>query len=78
MPSQQSHTLTHKPTLMHTCVHADTKSTQTHTLAFLWTLLCTHHLYEAEDYPTIGNHNLPYMGLIQIHFGPFYNVYTMI
>lgn len=56
--------LSHTP--MHTCAYTLTKSACTHTLACLWTLL-----YEAENYPTIGNHNLPYLGLIQIHLGPF-------
>lgn len=55
---------------MHTCVLAHSQHMHEHTLMRLWTLLCTHHLYEAENYPTIGNHNLPYLGLIQIHLGP--------
>lgn len=63
--SSQTHTL------MHTCMLTHSQEVHVHTLTGLWTLLCTHHLYEAEIYPTIGNHNLPYLGLIQIHLGPF-------
>lgn len=63
MPSSLAHT--HRPTLTHT------QKALVHMLTLLWTLHCTHPLYEAEDYPTIGNQTQPYMGLIQIHFGPF-------
>lgn len=75
MPSQQSHTHTFPAKIMHTCTRAGT-----HMLVFLRMSLRTHLLYEAEDFPTTGNHNLTYTGLVQIHIGPFffYNVYTMI
>lgn len=70
MPSSLSHTQTVTHTRMDAYTHTH-KNALVHTLTLLWTLLCTHRLYEAEDYPTIGNQTQPYMGLVRIHFGPF-------
>lgn len=69
MPSSLSHTHKQPDTDAH--MDAYTQKALVHMLTLLWTLLCTHPLYEAEDYPTIGNQTQPYMGLIPIHFGPF-------